>query len=126
MRQQRASKRIFLEILGQLRFDETIYRTFNAFIRGIERCAVTVQNLDDNINIHAATIRDLATALRMLQIAHNRVATFSSFRDRLNANSKFDLTIYTDAALIVGVGGICSNGTYFQNKWSDIQLSNAT
>ena len=116
MQQQNASKRIFLEIIGKLRFAGTIYRTFNAFIRGIERWTITVNNLEEKIIIHAAIIRDLSTALKMLKLAHERGAPFSSFRHRLHKDSQFDMTIYTDASLTIGVGGICSNGTYFQNK----------
>ena len=59
----------------------------------------------------------------MLKFAHKTGTPFKYFRFPLNSNSTFDLTIYTDASTTIGMGGICSDGTYFQNKWSDITLS---
>ena len=60
----------------------------------------------------------------MLKIAHSKGATFDSFGVHLRKDDEFDYTLYTDASLTIGIGGLASNCTFYQNKWSDIQLSN--
>ena len=122
--QKSASKRHFLQVIGQLRFAGTIYKIFNSYIRGIERYAHSAKKLHHKITITSDIIRDLNTVLIMLKLAHERGTPFSAFRHQLNKDSKFDITIYTDASGSIGVGGICSDGSYFQNKWSDIDIFN--
>ena len=119
---QTATKRYFLKVIGRLRFAGTIYRIFNAFIRGIERYAHSVRKLYHKIDITHDIRRHLDTVSVMLKFAHDHGTPFNAFRHRLNSNSNFDITIYTDASGSIGIGGICSNGYYFQNRWSDIDV----
>ena len=121
---QSITQRELLSIIGKLRFAASIYRYFNAFVRGLEYWTRCVKKLYHRITIHDAIKRDLQTCKRMLIFAHKSGTPFKYFRFPLNSNSSFDLTIYTDASLTIGMGGICSDGTFFQNKWSDITLSN--
>ena len=45
-----------------------------------------------------------------------------SFDYYLRDGSKADITVWTDASLTIGVGGISSSGHFFQHRWTDISL----
>ena len=120
-----APQREFLKHIGRARHMGTIYKALNAFARGLERWAYSKRNLqlDDLIHISEAVIRDFEFTIWAMKLAHEEGAPFSSFLKPMSRRHKAEITILTDASLTIGVGGIASTGDYFQNKWSDIDLT---
>lgn len=118
-----ATQHEFLRHIGRARHMGTIYRVLNAFARGLERWAYTVKHLTDIIHISNAVKRDFEFTLVGMELAHKEGAPFSSFFRYIDGPARSDVTIYTDASLTIGIGGISSTGHYFQNRWTDIKLS---
>ena len=126
LKQDHATQREFLTHIGRARHMGTIYKTLNAFARGLERWAYSVPGLEDFIHISEAVKRDFEFTIWAMKLAHTEGASFSSFLKPRAGSRSFDVTIYTDASKTVGVGGISSTGDYFQQKWTDIGLSDPT
>ena len=119
----RATQHEFLSHIGRARHMGTIYRVLNAFARGLETWAYSVKKLTDFIDITPAVARDFEILLAGMKLAHSEGAPFSSFFRYSKGPSTTDITIFTDASLTVGIGGISSTGHYFQQKWQDFALS---
>ena len=126
LKQDHATQREFLTHIGRARHMGTIYKTLNAFARGLERWAYSVSDLDDVIHISEAIKRDFEFTIWAMKLAHEEGASFSSFLKPRAGLRSFDVTIFTDASNTIGVGGISSTGDYFQQKWTDIDLSDPT
>ena len=126
LQKSHATQREFLKHIGRARHMGTIYKALNAFARGLERWAYSKRNLklDDLIHISEAVTRDFEFTIWAMKLAHEEGAPFTSFLKPMSRKNKSDVTILTDASLTIGVGGIASTGDYFQNKWTDINLSN--
>ena len=103
-----ATQREFLKHIGRARHMGTIYKTLNAFARGLERWAYSVNQLDDLIHISQPVKRDFDFTMWAMKLAHQEGASFSSFIKPRTETNAFDVTIYTDASKTVGVGGISS------------------
>ena len=125
LKQTHATQREFLTHIGRARHMGTIYKTLNAFARGLERWAYSVPDLDDIIHIAEAVKRDFEFTTWAMELAHKEGASFSSFLKPRAGLRPFDVTIFTDASKTIGVGGISSTGDYFQQKWTDIDLSDS-
>ena len=118
-----ATQREFLKHIGRARHMGTIYKTLNAFARGLERWAYSVSSLDAVIHISREVKRDFEFTIWAMELAHKEGASFSSFLKPNPGVRSFDFTILTDASVTIGIGGICSSGHYFQHKWTDIELT---
>ena len=121
LQKRKAPQREFLTHIGRARHMGTIYKTLNAFARGLERWAYSVPELEDMIHISEAVKRDFEFTIWAMELAHKEGASFSSFFKP--QPESFDITIFTDASKSIGVGGISSTGHYFQHKWTEIDLS---
>ena len=133
--EERVTVKTFLKVIGKLRYAGSIYRPLNAFVRSLEKWVHTKKNrrwfkgvyqlnLRSWINITKPVRRDFVACLRMLKMAHEKGASFESFRMNKGEEKTYDVTIYTDASGSdkLGIGGIASTGEYYQNRWSDIEL----
>lgn len=121
MAKPKATKLEFLKCVGQVRHGGTIFRPLNAFARGLERWAYTVEELHEKINITEPVKRDLRFACWALKLANKIGADIDSFRHTIKEPIKVDATIYTDASVTIGVGGIISTGYYYQVHWTEVK-----
>ena len=116
LKQNYATQKKLLTHNSRARHLRTIYKTLNAFVRGLDRWACSVLDLDDMIYISEAVKRDFEFTIWAMKLAHAAGASFSSFLKLRAGLRTFDVTIFTDASKIIGVGGLSSTGDYFKQN----------
>jgi hypothetical protein len=117
-------ERTFLSVIGKARHMATIYKPLHAFARSLE-VFIPYSNrfvkLGKGPKIKNSPL--LKSRIQVLidcaEIA-NRVGVPFSYFFRPDSND-FSFTIITDASMI-GIGGLISDGSFFQNRWSDVSL----
>ena len=72
LQKSKAPQREFLTHIGRARHMGTIYKTLNAFARGLERWAYSVAELDDMIHISEAVKRDFGFTIWAMELAHQQ------------------------------------------------------
>ena len=116
------TQRELLRHIGRTRHMASIYRCLSAFARNLESWAYSVSRLSHHIKIS----KPLKNDINLCIWAMNRASLYGiSFEHFLRPVDRPDITIYTDASLKVGVGGISDKGHWFKNKWSDIHFPDA-
>jgi hypothetical protein len=119
------SESILLSVIGKARYASSIYRALSAFARGLEYF-IPYAERDVRLGRGPAIRNSSVFRIRLqcvmdcMTIANKHGVPFAyCLRPRSHS---FDYTIVTDASLLIGVGGICSDGSYFQNRWTEIDL----
>ena len=119
---------VLLSIIGKARHAATIYKHLAAFARGIEFFIPYSTVLPRNKKLgRGPSIRNdwrlkarIQCLMDCLRVA-NKVGVPFSYFVRLKDLTP-DMRIVTDASMLIGAGGIASDGSYFQTRWSDINL----
>ena len=115
-------KRYLLSHIGRTRHMASIYRPLAAFARNLEVWAYKCNHLDHHIRITAPLRKDLKLCIWGMQRAAQYGISFDQFLKPMDIP---DITIHTDASLLIGIGGISDKGHWFQNKWSDVTIHNS-
>lgn len=119
---------VLLSVIGKARHAATIYKPLAAFARGLEffipyhSVRERGRKLGKGPSIRndwrlKARLQCLMTCLETANRVGAPFAYFVRMRDLTP-----DIRIVTDASMLVGAGGIASDGTFFQTRWSDINL----
>ena len=110
------------KLVGRIRYVASIYRPLNAWARGLEKYIYSpLASTAEEFIITKNLRRDLL----FVQWALDQATQFGVPWDYFAVwNQTPIVTAYTDASLLIGVGGFASNGLYFQQKWTDFTLSN--
>ena len=119
-------EKLLLSVIGKGRHVASIYRCLNAFARGIESfipyAARHGRRLGKGPPIRSSAL--LRSRLRLLMdcmLISNRVgAPFSHFTKP--KCDTFDFVVICDASINVGLGGIISDGSFFQARWDSLDL----
>ena len=125
------SELTLLKAIGRARHAATIYKALSAFARGLEtfipyqnrpryRGKLVKLGLGPDIKNSPALRERIRCLLRCMTIANKIGVPFKYFRK--TRQDKPDFRIITDASMLIGAGGIASDGTYFQTRWTDITL----
>ena len=115
------TQRELLSHIGRTRHMGSIYRPLSAFARNLEVWAYSVVGLYTHINIKNALREDLKLCVWAMLEANKYGVSFEFF---LKPMDNPDITLYTDASLLIGIGGISDKGHWFKNMWTDITLHN--
>ena len=122
------SELALLSVIGKARHAATIYKPLAAFARGLEFFIPYNSVIPRGKKLgKGPSIRNdwrlkerLKCLMECLEIA-NKVGVPFKYFVRLK-NLTPDIRIVTDASMIVGAGAIMSDGSYFQTRWTDINL----
>lgn len=116
---------LLLSVIGKARYASSIYRALSAFARGLE-CFISYSNRrvrlgkGPDIRNSAVFSLRLRCLMKCLTIANRHGVPFAyCLQPRPES---FNYTIVTDASMLCGIGGVCSDGSYFQNRWSEVNL----
>ena len=123
------SELVLLSIIGKARHVATIYKPLAAFARGLEFFIPyhSVKERGHKLGRGPSIRNDWRLKARLqclidcMEIA-NRVGVPFSYFVRMKDLTP-DIRIVTDASMLIGAGGIASDGSYFQTRWSDIDLN---
>lgn len=125
MRLQFVNEHTLLSVIGKARHMATIYRPLHAFARGLESF-IPYSNRTTKLG-RGPAIRTSAIFRSRLQvlidcsIIANKIGVPFSYFSRPKSND-FDFTVITDASMLVGAGGLASDGTFFQIRWNEVNL----
>ena len=108
-----------LSHIGRIRHMASIYRPLAAFARNLEVWAYSVKQLSHHIRISRPLKNDLNLAIWGIKRAAEYGISFDQFLKPMDIP---DITLFTDAALNIGLGGYSDQGHWFKNNWNDIQL----
>ena len=114
-----------LSAIGKGRHVASIYRPLSAFARGLEAFipyANRTTKLGKGPHIrNSAILRNRIRCLRRCMLTANKVGVPFSYFTRPD-KGPFDFTIVTDASMLIGLGGVISDGSFFQIRWSELNL----
>ena len=123
MRKSSITVRDLLRHIGRTRHMASIYRPLAAFARNLEQWVYPYKHLDHHLHISKPLREDMKLCVWGITRAAEYGISFQQFLRPMNIP---DITIYTDAALNIGLGGISDEGDYFVNNWTDVNLHHAT
>ena len=119
MNNQSITKRQLLSHIGRIRHMASIYKPLAAFARNLEAWAYSVKHLSHHIRISCPLKEDIKLAIWAMKRAAEYGISFDQFLKPIDCP---DITLYTDAALKIGLGGYSNQGHWFKNVWKDINL----
>ena len=123
-------ERVLLSVIGKARHFASIYKPLSAFARGLEAFipyknrpwSHRQQKLGRGPAIrNDARLKSRIDLLIRSMIIANKVGVPFTYFTRLKQRRP-DFRIVTDASMLIGAGGIASDGTYFQTKWSELDM----
>lgn len=106
-------------LVGKIRFMASVYRPLSAFARGLEKYIYAPRRSPD-VHVSKNLRRDLKLVLWGLKRARSAGVPWGYF---ISPSQSPLVTCYTDASGVIGAGGACSNGLFWQHRWSDFTLS---
>ncbi len=112
------TKKQYESLIGKLRWLASVIRVGRAFVRRLELYTQYLERATDKLKLIVPMRQDLRFWKHSAVIA-NRGMAFDEICDHDLAPH---VTVYTDASGKIGYGGFCSNGAYFQKRWSFAHL----
>ena len=109
---RRCQKRELLSLIGKLSFAAKVIKPGRLFLRHLINLSTTVSNLNHYLSLNRDTREDLKWWLQALE-TFNGVSYFQE-----PFVSSDDLSLFTDAAASLGVGGVYGS-SWFSHSWPD-------
>ena len=116
LKRKRPTKQELLSIVGKLRWFSVTMFGAQAFVRRIEQQAYSVKRLSDHVRINSGIRRDIQFWLDGFSTLKQGV----SLDFLLKNPSHGDIHVYTDASGCIGMGGVSSEGYWYQTRWQSI------